>query len=353
MTKTMIWGGVTLLIALLVHLLQGAAGQCRLQRSRAALQARAVDLGPVNPQETRRNTDALLVTPVDLGQLRPGETRAFRVLLRNTSFRPLQLLPPESDCSCVYRDSNKPFTVPPQGSIEIPFSLRAPAWPGEISKKISLVSADGAGGRWQAPVTARVVAKAWAVPPALELCYDQAPVLEPSVALYHDGETRIGAVVSSSSAITVETEHRGESLVQVDLTVRPPPMKGGETWEQTVQVFEQDGAGELLRIPVRVSCPPELQCFPQQVLLDGKENAGARLERTVVLVVRSDVVSALDAAPLFPWVHVESVERQSRGFKVRLRFDQTAMPVNLNENIIRFLLKGKESAAYLRGMRKQ
>ena len=233
--------------------------------------------------------------------------------------------------------------------------MRAPAWPGEISKKIRLAAEDSAGARWEVPVTARVVAKAWAVPPTLELCYDQAAILEPSVAVYHDEETRIGAVVSSSPAITVEIEHRGESLVQVDLTIRPPPMKGGETWEQTLQVFEQqNGAAELLRIPVRVSCPPELQCFPEQVVLSGQEKPGDRFERTVVVLLRSDASSALEAAPIFPWIHVASVERRSpRGFSVRLGFDQTAIPDNLDENIVRFALKGRGSPAYLRGIRKQ
>jgi|SRR5438552_4379310 len=336
MRKIIIWGGGSLLGALVLYFLH-----------------LGVALRPASPRETVADADALRVQPVDLGLLRPGEIRAFQIHLRNTSLRPLHLLPPESDCGCIYHDANKSLTLPPEGSIELPFSLRAPAWPGEISKNISLAARNSAGPRWQVPVTARVAAKAWAVPPALELDYDQEPVLEPSVTIHHQEETRIGAVVSSSPAITVAIEHRGASLVQVDLTIRPPPMKSGETWEQTLQVFEENGAAELLRIPVRVSCPPELRCFPEQVALNGQEEPGSRLERTVVLLVRADTMAALEADPLLPWVHVESLERRGQGYSVRLRFDQAAMPDNVDENIVRFALKGRESPAYLRGMRKQ
>jgi hypothetical protein len=336
MRKIIIWGGGSLLVALVLYFLH-----------------LAVAVGPASPRETAADADALQVGPVDLGSLQPGETRAFQVHLRNTSLRPLHLLPPESDCGCIYHDANKSLTLPPDGSIALSFSLRAPAWPGEISKKIELAARHSAGPRWQVPVTARVVAKAWAVPPALELDYDQEPVLEPSVTVHHQEETRIGAVVSSSPAITVDIEHRGASLVQVDLTIRPPPLKSGETWEQALQVFEENSASELLRIPVRVSCPPELRCLPEQVVLNSQEGPGARLERTVVVLPRSDTMAGLEADPLLPWVHVESQERRGQGYSVRLRFDQAAMPDNVDENIVRFALKGTGSPAYLRGTRKQ
>jgi hypothetical protein len=257
------------------------------------------------------------------------------------------LLPPKSDCGCICHDANKPLTVPGEGSIEIPFSLRAPPWPGDLNKKIMFAAADSAGATWQVPVTALVVAKAWAVPPSLNLSYDQAPVLEPSVAVYHDEQTRIGAVVSSSPEISVKMDERGPNLVEVDLTITPPPMKGGETWEQTLQVLEQKDHSELLRIPVHLVCPPKLRCIPTQLVLSSREEPGDWIERKVFLLVRSEVPSVLEAKPLFSWVHVESPERSARGFSVRLRFDKKAMPTDFQGNIVRFALEGKGDTVFL------
>jgi hypothetical protein len=307
----------------------------------------------VRSSRLRSNTDALQVTPVDLSPLNPGEIREFKVFLRNTGLRPISLLPPKSDCGCICHNANRPLTVPGEGSIEIPFSLRAPPWPGSLSKRILLAVEDSAGATWQVPITACVVAKAWAVPPALDLSCDQAPVLEPSVAVYHDEQTRIGAVVSSSPAITVKTDQGGLNRVGVDLTICPPPMKGGETWQQTLQVFDQKDNSELLRIPVRVACPPELQCIPEQLVLNNRKEPGDWLERKVLVLVRSDVPSVLEAKPLFSWVHVESPERRSRGFSVRLRFDKKAMPADFHENIVRFALEGKEYSVFLPGLSTQ
>src|SRR5262249_21223193 len=153
--------------------------------------------------------------------------------------------------------------------------------------KIRFASRDSGGPGWEVPVTARVVAKAWAAPQALELSYDQDNVLEPSLALYHDAQTRIGAIVSNSPAIQVETERRSPEHVQVDLAIRPPPMTGGETWEQTLQVFEEGTNSELLRIPVRVTCRPELRCAPREIALSGPLDAADRFEKTVVVFLRS------------------------------------------------------------------
>jgi len=234
MNKSLIWSAAGLLIALVLCVAHGA----------------------IAPSRLRSNTEALQVMPVDLGLLSPGETRQFKLLLRNTGVRPVGLLPPESDCGCIYQEASKPLTVPSEGAIEIPFSLRAPPWPGDLSKKITLLAGASPGVSWQVPVTARVVAKAWAVPSSLQLSYDQAAILEPSVVLYHDEQTRISAVISSSPAIIVEIDRHHPNLVQVDLTIRPPPMKCGGTWEQTLQVFEENHKSELLRIPVRIARPP-------------------------------------------------------------------------------------------------
>jgi hypothetical protein len=340
MRKTLIWTVVGLLVLLALFVLNAFVVPSLLRRNSEATQVTQVDLGPLT-------VDSLEVMPVDLGPLSPGETREFKVIVRNTSLRPISLLP-KSDCGCIYHDAKMPLSVPRQGSIELPFSFRAPAWPGHIRKKITFAAKDSASLGWEVPVTAHVVAKAWAVPPSLQLSYDRVSVLEPSIALYHDEQTRIGAVVSTSPAITVETEHRGGNRVQVDLKICPPPMKGGETWEGTLQVFEQDGNAELLTIPVRISSRPELQCVPGQVALNGQQETGDRFEKTVL--VRSDADSAIDAKPLFPWIHVERLERRSRGFKVRLSFDKGAVPVNFHENIVEFGLQGKRPTAFLVGV---
>jgi hypothetical protein len=331
MGKSIIWSGGRILIAVVLGLVQDG------------------DL----PSRFRSKSDGLQATPVDLGVLRPGETREFKVLLRNTGFQPIPLLAPKSDCGCLYHDTKQAITIPAEGSLEIPFSLRAPPWPGDLNKKITLVAGDGAGATWQVPVTARVVAKAWAVPPSVDLSCDQATVLEPSVVVYHDVQTRVSAVVSSSPAITVAIDHRAGNRVQVDLTIQPPPMRGGETWEQSLQVFDQKDQTVLLTVPVHIACPPELQCIPAELVLNGTEEPGNWLERRVLLVVRSDVASVLEAQPLCSWVHVESLERTSRGFSVRLHLDKKAMPANFHEKIIGFALKGKGQAVFLSGLRQR
>jgi hypothetical protein len=130
-------------------------------------------------------------------------------------------------------------------------------------------------------------------------------------------------------------------------------MQGGETWEQTLQVFDKKDNGVLLTVPVHVVCPPELQCIPAQLVLNGADEPGNWLERRVLLLVRSDVVSVLEAQPLYPWVHVETPERTSRGFSVRLHLDTKAMPANLHENIVRFTLKEKGQAIFLSALRER
>jgi hypothetical protein len=304
----------------------------------------------VPPLAFQRAGDALQVTPVDLGALSPGETRAFKVVLRNTGPRSISLLPPRSDCGCVYHKANIPLTVPRAGSLVLPFSFRATPWPGDLRKKITLVAESRAGRSWEVPVTARVVAKAWAVPPSVRLSCDQASVAEASLVLYHNEQARIGSVLSDSPAIIVETEPRAGNRVQVSLTIRPPRMKAGETWERALRVLEPNGNSELLTIPVRIFCPPELQCVPNEIALDG--HAGARLERNVALLARSDAGATLEAKPLFPWVHVASVEQRSRRFRVRLRFDTDSVPDNFRGNVVEFALRGKEASGFLVGVSK-
>jgi hypothetical protein len=301
------------------------------------------------------NIDSLQVTPVDLGTLQTGETCQFKVSLRNTSAWPIALSSPQTDCGCIHQGENKPLFIAADTSIEVMFSFRAPTWPGDVHKKITFIAHDAANLVWQVPVAGRVVAKAWAVPPALELSWDGKSVLEPSIALYHDEQTTIGPVVSNSPAVSVEKE-TGKTL-HLNLTIHPPPLKAGDTWETILQVFDLSCTSELLRIPVRVTRPAELRCIPTEIRLTSANEPGNRLERTVLVLTHADVGSALDVKPLFPWIHIDNVERRPRGFSVSLHVDRSAVPVdrsavpeNFGDSIVQFSLPGKPTSACLRGV---
>jgi Protein of unknown function (DUF1573) len=304
----------------------------------------------VRSNPSAANHDSLRVTAVDLGRLCPGETRKFTVSIRNAGARPVTLRPPQTDCGCLYRVRNTSLTIPAEGSIELPFSFRAPPWPGYIHKKITLTAGDGAAPGWEAPITANVVASAWAVPPALQLRAERSSVLEASLVIYHDDQTQLGRVVSDSPGLQAELEHRTPTRTQLTALIHPRTLKAGETWERALQVLDADDSSVLLTIPVRVVCPPELQCIPNELALDDRQVARTGFERTVLVLAHSDAATALDAHALVPWVRVQSVERLARKFRVRLRFDSGAIPAHFRGNIVRFAVQGKQADPLLLGV---
>lgn len=281
------------------------------------------------PTRHIRHTDVILEPPsVRLDDLSLRERRAGMVSITNAGTESITFAAPSADCGCINARLSKQ-TLTAGEVAELRFTVVAPAIPGEVSRRIRLMSVDSAEMIWEIPISGSAKASVWSVPDSLHLRV--AGTTPATIEMHSENVVAVDSVVSSDNAVSVLSINVVDENV-CNIAIAVAADNDGKA-HLDVSYHGKDDVVDRLEIPIEWRVQKDIECVPRFIELANAASEHRVIQHSLIVFTRKTVDRGdLTIASLVDWIDVVSLEKLNAGkWLLKLQEDHTSNEVFDND----------------------